>query len=317
MEPSSDAVQKALETLRVKQKETQKAFHTLVRLSKITWEAEVLLAFESFLLTPFPKSLLRKGIEPPSLPNETLLKQSNLEKDPLDMETGLRAIQKGLVPFSVDFPTLETERTTFRIELCQRIFAVLRANTIAKDLESIPEGKEKEGKEEKEEKEGKEGKEEKEGKEGKGTGAKEEAIRSRLDRQPGLLVHNFKSLNTTTNTYYITYSKYKVLQLNTIVHCKKSQEFFFPYWRIPNSWNTDTLPFATQCPTCQKQNRLLFESPVKTTVQSVSCPSGHYKWIASTNKVKKPVNPYKGMIQKAEATILRLQEQIEGWRRFL
>jgi hypothetical protein len=60
----------------------------------------------------------------------------------------------------------------------------------------------------------------------------------------------------------------------------------------------------------------MFASPVGTRVKSVVCPSGHYEWIALTNKVtSRPTNPYKRMIRRAEATIKALQAKIDQWKK--
>ena len=287
MDPSSDAVRDALEALRTKQKAEQEAFEALVQTHKIAWEAEFLLEAETFLKTPFPESVLRAGIQ------ET----RNVVWNPgMTIDAGLRAVQQGLTSACVPgLPSLETEKAKFRIDLLQRTYTLLRTNLLAKEepanilydalqppsLESDPVLE---------------------------IQSKPTESLSRLLHQPGL-VHNWKPSSLS----YVTYSKYNVLQFFST---KTKPECPYPYWRIPASWNKDTLPFLTTCPTCQKQNRLVFESPVKTTVKSVSCPSGHYEWIASIRKVTpKPPNPYKRMIRRAETTIKTLQDKIKEWKK--
>jgi len=276
MEPSSDAVRETLEALRAKQKADQEAFQRLVQSSRITWEAEFLLEFESFLTTPFPDSVLRAGIQ---------VKRDAVWNKGMTIDEGLRAVQQGLTPASIVGPVcLETEKDKFQIHLLQRTYEILRKNLLEKEAKAAVPSRES------------------------GPVLEPQSICSRLLQQPGL-VHNWKP----SAPYYVTYSKYKVLQFHTVPAKERPTG---PYWRIPAAWNKDSLPFSTTCPTCHKQNRLNFESSVKSTVNSVSCPSGHYEWMASINKVTpKPANPYKQMIQKAEVTIKSLQAKIEIWKK--
>lgn len=295
MEPSSDAVKDALNALRSKKEADAEALRILVESSKITWEAEVLLAFESFLQSSIPSSLLRSGIQPTD--GTSLVPSSKVLDDGVDLDAGLRAIQKGLdSTHIVGSPTLITERAKYRIELFRRMVVVLQKRTEEPTLEDTKRTFDtltppKEGLET--------------------TQTSTSHLRTHLLDRPGILAHNY-SKNATP---FVTYSEHGILQWNKL-GTKGKPESLYPYWRIPSAWNQDTLPFQTQCPTCKKQNRLVFASPVGTRVKSVVCPSGHYEWIALTNKVTPPkANPYKRMIRRAEATIQALQAKIEQWKR--
>jgi len=286
-------VKDAVLALRLKKEADAEAFRTLVESSKITWEAEVLLAFDSFLQTSFPSSLLRSGIQQP-VDGTALVQSSKVLETDVNLDTGLRAIQKGLDPSHIlGIPTLITERAKYRIDLLRRMFTVLQKglgpetsletttltfNTLTQESSKTIELS---------------------------------VVRSQLLERPGILAHNYSKKATP----FVTYSEHGILQWNTL-GSKKPNDSLYPYWRIPSAWNHDTLPFQTQCPTCKKQNRLMFASPVGTRVKSVVCPSGHYEWIALTNKVTpRPANPYKQMIRRAEATIKALQAKIDDWKK--
>ena len=297
MEPSSDAVKDALNALRSKKEADAEALRILVESSKITWEAEVLLTFESFLKTSFPSSLLRSGIKPTD--GTSLVSSSKVLDDGVDLDAGLRAIQCGLdTSHVVGSPTLITERAKYRIELFRRMVDVLQKRTEEPTLEDTkrtfdaltpptygPSERPSETKD------------------------ATFFLRTQMLERPGILAHNYSRKTMP----FVTYSKHGILQWNKLGTDGKP-ESLYPYWRIPSAWNQDTLPFQTQCPTCKKQNRLMFASPVGTCVKSVVCPSRHYEWIAATNKVTPPkANPYKRMIRRAEATIKTLQAKIKEW----
>ena len=303
MEPSSDAVKDALNALRSKKEADAEALRILVESSKITWEAEVLLAFESFLQSSIPSSLLRSGIQPTD--GTSLVPSSKVLDDGVDLDAGLRAIQKGLdSTHIVGSQTLITERAKYRIELFRRMVVVLQKRTEEPTLEDTKrtfdaltppiEGPSERSSERSSE-----------------TKDTPSYLRTHLLDRPGILAHNY-SKNAAP---FVTYSEHGILQWNRI-GSEQTNDSLYPYWRIPSAWNQDTLPFQTQCPTCKKQNRLLFASPVGTRVKSVVCPSGHYEWIALTNKVTPPkANPYKRMIRRAEATIKTLQAKINQWKK--
>jgi hypothetical protein len=294
MEPSSDAVRDAVIALRLKKEADAEAFRILVESSKVTWEAEVLLAFESLLQTSFPSSLLRSGIQLAPTDGTVLVQSSKVLETDVNLDAGLRAIQKGLEPVHIlGDPTLVTERAKYRIDLLRRMFTVLQKGlgpetsleTTTLTFNALTH-------------------------ESSNT-IELSVVRSQLLDRPGIRVHNY-SKNATP---FVTYSEHGILQWNTI-GSEKPNDSLYPYWRIPSAWNHDTLPFQTQCPTCKKQNRLMFASPVGTRVKSVVCPSGHYEWIALTNKVTpRPANPYKQMIRRAEATIKALQTKIDQWKK--
>jgi hypothetical protein len=213
----------------------------------------------------------------------------------VNLDAGLRAIQKGLdIVHILGGPTLITERAKYRIDLLRRMFTVLQKGlgpetstleTTTLTFNALtPESS---------------------------NTIELSVVRSQLLDRPGIRVHNY-SKNATP---FVTYSEHGILQWNRM-GSEQTNESLYPYWRIPSAWNQDTLPFQTQCPTCKKQNRLMFASPVGTRVKSVVCPSGHYEWIALTNKVTpRPTNPYKQMIRRAEATIQMLQAKIDQWKK--